>query len=87
MYGSHLATLGEILEVSHHLVIQQTWIGYLLGARHGTELWDRDLSKYITPWPGGVHTQQGFSDRSQYGVVGHAGAEGTQKPLSQARGG
>lgn len=46
---------------------------------------DRELGKYITPWPGGTHTQQGFPDRLQYGVVGHEGAEGTQKPLSQAR--
>lgn len=35
---------------------------------------DRDLRTYITPWPQGVHTQQGFTDRLQYGIVGWAGA-------------
>lgn len=49
MYGSHLAIPSELLEVSHHSVIQQTWIGDLLGARHGVRSRDRDLSKYDTP--------------------------------------
>lgn len=40
---------------------------------------DRDLRTCIAPWPQGVHTQQGFTDRLQYGTV--------QGPLSQARGG
>lgn len=80
---SHLAVLDEILKVSHHSVIQQTWAGDLLGARHDTRHWNGDLNKYNAPWPQGAHIQPGFTDRSQCGVVG--GAEDIRKLLSQAR--
>lgn len=59
---SHLAVLDEILKVSHHSVIQQTWTGDLLGARHGAGLWGGDLNKYNTPWPQGTHIQPGFTE-------------------------